>query len=66
MEHELMGQIAVIDAVVDGCPFYILNGNLSCSCWTEQAEKVKKLWISKHRIRYAIMWILNALGGGIL
>lgn len=64
-ERELMGQIAVIDCVVAGSPFYILNGGMDCDCWTEQADKVRKLWISKHRIQYSLLWVLNALGGGI-
>ena len=62
--YDRMAEIAVIDCIVDGEPFYMLEGGKDCNGWSVQADKVRELYKKAHPIKYVMMKILNALGGG--
>lgn len=62
--NDRMAEIAVIDCIADGEPFYMLEGGKDCNGWSDQADKVRELYKRAHPIKYVMMKILNALGGG--
>ena len=63
--QDRMSEIAVIDCVAGGEPFYLLNGGKPwVKYWTTQAEKVRQLYKMAHPVTFLFCKIMNKLGGG--
>lgn len=62
--NDRMAEIAVIDCVAEGEPFYLMNGGKEgVEYWTPQAEKVRQLYKMAHPVTYLFCKIMNKLGG---
>jgi len=62
--NDRMSELAVIDCVAAGEPFYIITGGKDCIGWTPMASKVRRLWMKAHPWKYWFYRLMNALGGG--
>ena len=59
-----MAEIAVIDSVADGMPYYLYHGGeKGVEHWTPQAAKVLKLYKKAHPFAYWYVKIACWLGG---